>query len=115
MRLINATPHAVNILGAQGELLLDLPPSGLVLRCETRTQPWGDLTVEGRAVPVTRTVLGEVRTEDGDPLPAPQPGVAYVVSALVRLAAPERDDLFSPGPLVRNGAGVVTGCLGLSR
>jgi len=53
-------------------------------------------------VPLTRTTYGEVVE-----------GTLYVVSGLVRAAVPERTDVASPGELVRDALGVVTGCRGL--
>ena len=49
-----------------------------------------------------------------DGLPVPAEGTMYVVSLLVRQAAPDRADLASPGELVRDNAGQPTGCKGLA-
>jgi len=49
-------------------------------------------------------------------LPAPEPGVIYVVSLLVLQALPSgRRDVFVPGLLRRDSDGRITGCEGLSR
>ena len=43
-------------------------------------------------------------------LPPEEEGVVLVVSGLVRAALPEREDLASPGGLVRDEKGRVVGC-----
>lgn len=42
-------------------------------------------------------------------LPAPQPGVAYIVSRVVAEAARGRDDLFIVDDAVRDGEGRIVG------
>lgn len=64
---------------------------------------WIDLDV-----PVYTMRYGEVIG-----LPPQSETDAYVVSAMVRLAVPERLDVLSPGPLIRNEAGQPIGCDGL--
>lgn len=59
---------------------------------------------------IYKTKYGEVTN-----LPEPKEGVIYIVSTLVRLASPERKDLYSPAKPVRNEAGQVIGCMGLNR
>ena len=61
----------------------------------------GDL--DGVSVEVV--VFGQV-----EGLPAPQPGVYYIVSGLVLSAASDRPDLLAPGQPVRDEAGRVIGC-----
>jgi hypothetical protein len=46
-------------------------------------------------------------------LPEPKDGTVYIVSAMVREAARDRIDVFSPGSLIRDDAGNVVGCDGL--
>lgn len=60
-------------------------------------------------MPLSRTSYGAV-----EGLPEPKAGVIYIVSALVRAAVPGRLDVASPGELVRDAAGAVVGCKGLS-
>ena len=106
MQLVNVTPHAITIL-TDGADPVVLPVSGMIARCATTTQDRG--TVAG--MPVTATTFGEVVD-----LPAPQDGVAYVASLLVVQAAWSvgRRDVYSPGVLVRDAAGLPVGCRGLS-
>lgn len=98
MSIINLTPHTVNV----GSVAI--PPSGTVARCSQTSTPAG----EHEGVPLATVAYGTV-----EGLPPPSPGVLYVVSALVRSAVPGRTDVASPGDLVRDGSGAVTGCRNL--
>jgi hypothetical protein len=100
MKFVNLTPHTVNeTLTARV-----FPPSGTIARVSAVSTPEGELG----GIPVFNTVYGAV-----EGLPAPQDGVALIVSAMVKDAAKgSRFDLVSPGDLVRDAAGVVIGCKG---
>jgi hypothetical protein len=103
MRLVNLTPHVINIHTGKGVVIID--PSGEVARVATfsTAAPFiGD-------VPTCRTATGEVTG-----LPDPQDGVFLVVSGMVASAAP-RPDVLSPGDLVRDESGRPVGCKGLRR
>ena len=100
MKIINYTPHAINetITGAT------FPPSGNVARVSATSYPAGDIA----GVPCFSTIFGAV-----DGLPAPQDGVAILVSGLVLEASKGlRFDLVAPGELVRDAAGNPVGCKG---
>jgi len=100
--IVNQTPHVLNIHTPSG--VVEVAPSGSVARCAVFSEAAG--SHEG--VPLTRTTMGKV-----EGLPSPQPGVLYVVSMVVRAACPERKDVASPGPLVRDEKGQPCGCQGL--
>ena len=128
MTVINLTPHDIVIVGP-GERTI--PPSGVVARVSMQTS--GIIDVVGRmsdrppfcgieyncescfsqfggcdGIPVRKQTYGEVTG-----LPAPKEGTVYIVSTMVRLAVPDRDDVFSPGELVRGDDGQPIGCRGL--
>ena len=103
MKVINLTPHAIRVFN-DGELTADFPPSGTVARIGTERQKVGMMG----AIAIYRTEYGPVEN-----MSRPQDGVVYIVSALVRLAMPERADLMSPGLLIRNADGQPIGCEGL--
>jgi hypothetical protein len=103
MKLVNLTPHTINIVGGEGGSVA-IPPSGKVARCATKTVPVG--TAEGIAL--SRISYGEVVD-----LPDPEEGTLFVVSALARAAKPDRTDVASPGDLVRDESGQPIGCRGL--
>lgn len=107
MNIINLTPHEINIVVIPGVLNRDLPPSGKVARV-TEIMEEINPSPLGKGCPVFRATYGEV-----EGLPAPAPGVAYVVSGLVRAAVPDRKDVFSPGKLIRDENGQPIGCQGL--
>ena len=65
----------------------------------------GTIEVDGKSVPTYSTILGQVTG-----LPPVNDGIGYIVSAMVRSAAPERRDLYSPADLVRDEHGNVIGC-----
>jgi hypothetical protein len=141
MRFVNLTPHRVNIhCESQISLrkIFTLEPSGSVARVATvnerastlpitRTAAHGEcggcgmeLDYVGKecacealgipwAVPTVRTSYGEVTG-----LPDPQVGVVFIVSGMVASAAP-REDVMSPGELVRDAQGRIIGCYGLRR
>ena len=99
MKLINLTPHEVVLCG------IKIASSGQQARVAT-TRKLGTYTVVSDwPVPVYYTVLGAVTG-----LPEAAEGVGYIVSALVRSAAPERRDLYSPADLQRDERGNVIGC-----
>lgn len=106
MEFVNLTPHSITVLAPSGQVVFVLAPSGQVARVAmTRVSAPGPGGVEFHV-----SAPGEV-----EGLPAPQAGVVYVVSALVRTnpALRGRDDVASPGPLVRDAQGQPSGCAGL--
>ena len=109
--VINLTPHTINLVAEDGTQLLSLESQG-VARVASTTEVVGYLQVSGVAVPQTHTTFGEV-----EGLPAPTPGVGYVVSNMIISALAQqgirRDDLFTPGLQVRDEQGRVIGCRSL--
>ncbi len=107
MELVNATPHPIDIVGDNGDVIRTIAFSGVVARChEQIARSATDLD----GIPVCDTEFGDVYG-----LPEPQPGVYYIVSHLVREALPERDDLLVPVELVRDASGRIIGCRSLAR
>lgn len=101
--LVNLTPHTINVVTSEDTF--SFPPSGTVARVSSNQQFIG---LWGNDIPLYRSTFGDVID-----LPDPQDNTIFVVSALVRSAAPDRFDLASPGDLVRDDAGNVVGCKGL--
>ena len=104
----NMTPHAVNFVLPEGTRTLAPDPAGPARVAET-LHP--DTTGEVAGIPVVRKILGEITG-----LPAPVPGVALLVSALVAAAAwgLQRTDVLAIGETVRDSAGRVTGATSLA-
>jgi len=105
MRLVNLTPHAVVLHRADGTTE-SIPPSGTVARVTQVATRVGSVS----GVPVVTTRPGPVT---GLPDFEVDDGAGYIVSALVRIALPDRIDLFSPSELVRDITGAVVGCRSL--
>ena len=114
MRIINLTPHTLNLHGTDASsplaaLVVNVPPSGTIARLTVSRTACGEVVANGGVrLTVSRATFGEIAG-----LPVPEAGTVFVVSALVAEAA-KRADVFSPGELVRDEAGVVTGANGLS-
>jgi hypothetical protein len=109
MELENLTPHAVTLVGPDGQTV-EIPPSGTVARCVVTRVTVGTVRVGTIEVPVSVTSMGEVTD-----LPPARPGVAYVVSRVVAEAATDREDLLVPDDAVRDDAGRIVGCRALAR
>lgn len=106
-KLINLCPHDITIVDGDGNIIEVLPhEEGRLARVAVTEVPVENTL--GRPFPVVRREWGEVTG-----LPAPQSGVAFVVSAAVVSACPGRADLFSPGRLIRDANGQPTQCVGL--
>lgn len=101
--IVNLTPHTITILFSNETWFLE--PSGTVARCKMVCEPAG----HHDGIPLTSVSYGTV-----EGLPEPAEGVLYVVSALVKAAVPGRNDVASPGDLVRDASGNVIGCRGLN-
>lgn len=105
-KIINLTPHALNLHGEGGSV--EIPASGQVARLAVTREQLDPITVGGVSLPVARPTMGPITG-----LPEAQEGVILVVSALVADAA-KRTDVMAPGELVRDAAGVIIGARGLS-
>lgn len=102
MKFINLTPHEINVVKENGEVV-SFPPSGEPARVN---QTFNHVdTIDGVRLFVTK--LDKVFS-----LPKPEKNVVYIVSAMVKERETCRNDLVSPGKLVRNDKGQVVGCEG---
>jgi len=107
IKFVNLTPHNIRVRGIDGATSstdTTIAPSGEVARVSVNTQKTGN--VEGLPVMVQST--GNV-----EGLPLMVGGAVFVVSAMVRLAMPDRTDVCSPGVLIRDDSGQPVGCVGL--
>lgn len=106
MKFVNLTPHEINIYEGD-KLVKTVPASGKVARREQREEVLGKID----GITITEQFFGDVY----DLLPDQEEGVAYIVSRIVAEAFMYRDDLYIPGPMVRDENGRVIGCQGLSK
>lgn len=103
--IVNLTPHAININRHQIDTI-EIPPSGTVARCDEVRTNIDSIDL----IPVDVVSFGDV-----EGLPEPQENTVYIVSALVAARVPERRDVYMPGKAIRDDAGRVIGCSGLSQ
>jgi hypothetical protein len=114
VRIINLTPHELNVCDSEGKIILSIPPPKDVPipRVQVRSEIVGEVEADGVKIPVRRVVYG-----DTENLPPPEEGTIYVVSTFVTLALREkgvkRKDLLSPDTnvdsAVRDSSGRVLG------
>ncbi|QZT33673.1 hypothetical protein HUR95_15825 [Caldalkalibacillus thermarum TA2.A1] len=110
-QIINLTPHAIRVVGKDGQEIITIPPSGQLARVAMVKTPAEEIPAgNGINIPVNHVTYGDV-----EGLPDPQPDTIYVASAVVAQAVPHRDDVFVPGDLVRDDSGAVVGCRGLNK
>jgi len=100
---VNLTPHKIVIHSDDYADIEELEPEAIPVRVESKKEQVGDL----QGFPIWKTEMGELTG-----LPEPQPGVVFIVSALVA-AQIKREDIMSPGELIRDEKGNVIGCRGL--
>ena len=116
--VVNLTPHAVNVIAKDGDIVTTIAPSGAIARVSVAETAAGAITVPVTAeaystageiwscdIPTITSAYGDVMG-----LPDPAKGVFFIVSAMVRLAVPHRQDVVSPAGLVRDDEGKVIGC-----
>ncbi len=104
MKIINLTPHELNIYDDKA-LVMAIPPSGRIARIGIEK----DLIDTINGIPVFQSKAGEP-----EGLPDQAENTIFVVSGIFRSVCP-RQDLYQPGELLRNESGQPIGCIGLSQ
>jgi len=99
-KIINLTPHEINIVGHEPIL-----SSGSVRVAET-----SHVIDEINGIDIIVKKFGKV-----DGMPKPQPDTVFVVSLMVAQQLTHRDDVLTVGETVRNEAGQVVGAKNFSR
>ena len=103
MNFVNLTPHPLTIK-KNDNTILELEAGDFVRATQTQNK-----VKEIDNINFYETVYGKV-----EGLPKPQEGTIYIVSLITKMACPERDDLVTPGNLIRNEEGAIVGCEGLN-
>ena len=115
-RLINLTPHMINIICESGTI--SVPACGDVARVSATKELVNTLSIENVSVPIYTTTFGDVEviSPDGSKklFPEPEKNVLYIVSNIVKSALSDRNDVVVPADLVRDENGNIVGCRGLS-
>ena len=99
MKIINLTPHDITFINSEGEYETFVT-SGEVARVEQFLF----------AIPDTKYNLKSCVKGCVEGLPKQDINTVYIVSAMVREAEPDRDDLWSPTSFVRDEEGRIIGC-----
>lgn len=99
MNFINLTPHDINVITDKGSRVI--PRSGNVARVNQVLS----LACKYDGISIVNCKYGQVEN-----LPEEKEMTYFIVSKMVKDAAPNRQDLLSPGELVRNEKGEVIGC-----
>ncbi len=109
MTVINMTPHIINLIGENNEVVMYLPSNGIARAHQSRAKV-DEIDLGGNTVAINRNVFGELSG-----LPEPQDGVFYIVSALAAKAAPGRKDLLLVDETVRDENNQIVGCRAFAR
>ena len=110
MNIINLTPHTIIYIADNGNRVV-FPPSGKVARIRVKEVFDEEFEIDGNKIRFFDCTPVLEAVED---LP-PYDDNFYIVSAQFRTAFPDRRNLISPGALVRDDKGNVTGCLSFHR
>lgn len=104
MTIFNLTPHAINIVDDDNNIIRTIEPAGTIARVSAKTVRSGEFD----GIPLTRTEFGEVVD-----LPEPTEDTVFVVSSIVASRVPHRSDVFIPNESVRDEKGRIVGCRSL--
>jgi hypothetical protein len=108
VRIVNLTPHPVNI--RVGDAEVELPAADVPARLSGRVEAGGSVRFDDLDIPVLVH-----RYTDVEGLPTEEEGVLHIVSQLVLDFVSWRRDLVTPAELVRDERGNVVGCRALAR
>ena len=109
MKLINCTPHDINIMDSDNNIILTVPSSNTLIRVSQTTTDAGSLSIDGIDIPITDNTFGDVVG-----LPPQQDDTILIVSAMVVNACKTRTDLALVNQAVRDEKGRIIGCKSLS-
>ena len=85
MNIVNLTAHEVKIVNIEGEIIT-IPPSGKVAKVDVEYQKINEVN----KIPVYKIIYKNI-----EGLPEPKENTYYIVSAIVKNAIPEREDVVS--------------------
>lgn len=108
-KIINCTPHTINIMDNDNNIILSIPASGTLIRVSQTTTDAGSINVNGVEIPVTDNTYGDIVG-----LPPQQDDTILIVSAKVIDACKTRTDLALVNQAVRDDKGRIIGCRSLS-
>ena len=103
---INLTPHDVNLVDKDGNVILIVPASDKPLRLIEKRDIVGDIN----GIPLSRVSYA---IDETTPLPNPDTDTFYIVSRVVAETF-KRPDFIVPDQTVRNDKGQIVGCKGFA-
>ena len=110
MKIRNLTPHAINILNDNNEVIVTIEPSGIIARAAQTKELVEELCVDGMTIPVYKSEFGKVEN-----LPEQEKDTIFVVSALTAQACKGRPDVYITDNPVRDEQGRIIGCRSLGK
>lgn len=115
--MINHVGHSITILDYNGKKVLGLRPTNYRAIIDRDYQTNGGWLGNIMLKSLRPCVVLEDAARQVIPFPDPAPGVIYIVPANAQavLVAQGREDVYSPGPLFRDGTGSIIGCIGLAQ
>lgn len=102
-KLLNLTPHVINLLTNTGDIVAIEPLNDTPARVSATLKDCGVFEANGLAFNHTEQEFGDIIN-----LPEEQEGTFFIVSRIVADAAPERKDLAIVNDLVRDEQGLVS-------
>lgn len=116
MELINLTPHNVNFMDEDGNILKTIKPAAEAPRLKTFKGSSTTIDVGGLNIPLSGGFKFLDELVDGQALPPKKDATLYIVSkALADYAVSVgRTDFVSPDRVVRDDKGAIIGCRGLA-
>ena len=103
--IVNLCPHAIHLIHEDGRVDTIAPSTIGPARADTEQVADGDVN----GFPIVKITYHQIGG-----LPPPRLGIIYITSLLVAQRV-RRPDVFSPGEIVRDDAGVIIGCKSLAR
>ena len=110
MKIRNLTPHAINLLNDNNEVVAIIEPSGIIARAAQTKELVEELCVDGMTIPVYKSEFGKVEN-----LPEQEKDTIFVVSALTAQACKGRNDVYITDNPVRDEQGRIIGCRSLGK
>lgn len=107
-KIVNLTPHDINVVDDDGNNIISFPSQGTVRLSSDIVSGGSVKDVSGVNIPLTKTSFGNPQgLPDKD-------GRLFIVSSLVAQACPNRDDLLIVNDTVRDDSGKIIGCRSFS-
>lgn len=110
MKIRNLTPHAINLLNDNNEVVAIIEPSGIIARAAQTKELVEKLCVDGMTIPVYKSEFSKVEN-----LPEQEKDTIFVVSALTAQACKGRPDVYITDNPVRDEQGRIIGCRSLGK